>query len=229
MNVDYDKQTVNAKNFFARFAHRSRLNISIKIISDIASSNEISILDFGCGDGLFLNQINQKIPNSNLSGYDPYSQKRYDNFNLITDLSELRYKKFDVICCFETLEHLDVVEKKELFSLINNILKKNGKFVISVPIIGGLVLILKEINRMLMFRRKSDYNLKELFLASFFNISAKRAQNIKESHKGFNFQILEKELTKNFSIESKIYTPFKFIPWFLNSTVFYVLNKIDQK
>ena len=32
MNVDYDKQTVNAKNFFARYAHRSRLKISVNII-----------------------------------------------------------------------------------------------------------------------------------------------------------------------------------------------------
>ena len=82
---------------------------------------------------------------------------------------------------------------------------------------------------MLMFRRKSDYNFKELFLASFFNISAKRSQNIKESHKGFNFQMLEKEMKKNFLIKSKIYCPFNLFPWFLNSTVFYVLKKINQK
>ena len=225
MNVNYDRQTVNAKNFFARYAHRTRLNISLKIISDITSYNEISIFDYGCGDGLFLNQIKHKIPNSTLSGYDPYSQKKYENFNLINNLAEVRNKKFDVVCCFETLEHLDVVEKKDLFFFVNDVLKENGKFVISVPIIGGLVLILKEINRMLMFKRKSDYNLKELFLATFFNVRAKRAENIKESHKGFSFQILENELKKNFLVSSKVYTPFRIAPWFLNSTVFYVLEK----
>ena len=108
--------------------------------------------------------------------------------------------------------------------MVNNILKKNGKFVISVPIIGGLVLILKEINRMLMFRRKSDYNFKELFLSTFFNKSPKRAVDIKASHKGFNFTKLETELNKNFTIKSKILSPFKNLPWFLNSNIFYILE-----
>ena len=225
MNVPYDKQTVNAKNYFARFAHRTRLNISLNIISKIANLKGTSILDYGCGDGLFLSQIKQKFPNFNLSGYDPYSQKTYDSFNLINNLSEIKDKKFDVICSFETLEHLNFDEKKELFLLIKNILKDNGKFVVSVPIIGGLVLILKEFNRMMMFKRKSDYSLNELLLAAFFNVSAKRADNIKISHKGFNFKTLENELKENFLIISKVYTPFKFIPWFLNSTVFYILEK----
>ena len=229
MNVSYENQTVNAKNFLARFAHRSRLNISVEIISKISDLNKISLLDYGCGDGYFLNQVSQKYANFSLSGYDPYSLKKFDTFKLINNLSELKEKKFDVICSFETLEHLNTEEKKELFFLVKNILKKNGKFIVSVPIIGGLVLILKELNRMLMFKRKSDYSIKELFLASFFNISAKRAENIKESHKGFNFQNLEKEFVENFRIVSKIYTPFKFIPWFLNSTVFYILEKKNFK
>ena len=75
-----------------------------------------------------------------------------------------------------------------------------------------------------MFRRKSDYSIKELFLSAFFNVSTKRAENIKTSHKGFNFQKLEIELRTKFKFRSKILSPFKFFPWFLNSTVFFVLD-----
>ena len=57
MKVDYDKQTVNAKNFFARYAHRSRLRISENIIQNLFSNGKITLLDYGCGDGYFLNNL----------------------------------------------------------------------------------------------------------------------------------------------------------------------------
>ena len=224
MKVDYDKQTINAKNFFAKYAHRTRLEISVKIISNYFQNKQISLLDFGCGDGFFLNQLSKKFSNFELIGYDPYSKITHKSFRLINKMDVIKKKTLDIICCFETLEHLNKDEKDILYSDISKMLKVGGKFIVSVPIIGGLTLILKEINRMFMFRRKSDYSLKELVFATFFNISAKRTDNIKTSHKGFNFQKLENELKEKFLLRSKIYSPFKHIPWYLNSNVFYVLE-----
>ncbi len=224
MQVDYDKQTVNAKNFFARYAHRSRLKISVNIIEKLFLNKKFSILDFGCGDGHFLNNLSEKFSNCNLIGYDPYSTIVHKSFKLCKNLDEIKNNSLDIVCCFETLEHLDDNEFNFLINSIKNKLKNDGKFIVSVPIIGGLTLILKEINRAMMFKRKSDYSLKEIFLASFFNKSPKRAENIKTSHKGFNFQLLENKLKMNFNIRSKILSPFKNVPWFLNSTVFYILD-----
>ncbi len=224
MHVDYDKQTVNAKNFFARYAHRSRLRYSENIIKSLFTNKTISLLDFGCGDGLFLKNLSKKFSNFDLIGYDPYSTIVHDSFKLCKNLDEISNNSLDIVCCFETLEHLDDKELDFLINTIHNKLKIGGKFIISVPIIGGLMLILKEINRAMMFKRKSDYTLKELFNATFFNKSPERADNIKTSHKGFNFQMLESNLKKKFKIKSKIFSPFKYIPWYLNSNVFYVLE-----
>ena len=143
---------------------------------------------------------------------------------ILNNFDEISKNKFDIICCFETLEHLYENEKLDLYELVKNSLNYEGKFIVSVPIIGGLTLILKEINRAILFKRKSDYTFKELFLSTFFNKSPKRAEDIKGSHKGFNFMKLETELNKNFTIKLKILSPFKNLPWFLNSNIFYILE-----
>tara|TARA_B100000927_G_C16351171_1_gene423329 strand:+ start:35 stop:715 length:681 start_codon:yes stop_codon:yes gene_type:complete len=224
MKVDYDKQTVNAKNFFARYAHRSRLRISENIIQNLFSNGKITVLDYGCGDGYFLNNLSEKYSGHNLIGYDPYSTLIHKSFKLCKNLDEINKKSLDIVCCFETLEHLDDKEYNFLVNSVKDKLKAGGKFIVSVPVIGGLTLILKEINRAMIFKRKSDYSLREIILASFFNKSPKRADNIKTSHKGFNFQILENKLKIKFNIRSKILSPFKYMPWYLNSTVFYILD-----
>ena len=106
MQVDYDKQTVNAKNFFARYAHRSRLKISGNIIEKLFLNKKFSILDFGCGDGYFLNNLSGKF-STNLIGYDPYSKIVHKSFKLCKNLDEIKNNSLDIVCCFETLEHLD--------------------------------------------------------------------------------------------------------------------------
>ena len=224
MNVDYAKQTVNAKNFFARYAHRSRLKISENIIQSLFFNEKISILDYGCGDGHFLKNLSKRFSNCNLIGYDPYSKIVHKGFKICKNLDQINNNSLDIVCCFETLEHLDDNEINFFINSIKNKLKTGGKLIVSVPIIGGLTLILKEINRSMIFKRKSDYSLKELFLASIFNKSPKRPDNIKTSHKGFNFQLLENKLRTKFDMKSKILSPFKHAPWFLNSTIFYILE-----
>lgn len=106
-------------------------------------------------------------------------------------------------------------------------LNGGGTLIISVPVIGGPTLLLKEINRMILFKRKSDYSLKELLLASFLCIPAKKPENPRLTHKGFDFRELEKELATAFYLIDKTYSPFPVLPWYLNSQVFYVCSKIS--
>ena len=63
--------------------------------------------------------------------------------------------------------------------------------------------------------------IKKVFIS---NRTLQKAENIKISHKGFNFQQLEIKLRTKFKFKSKILSPFKFLPWFLNSTIFFVLE-----
>jgi hypothetical protein len=66
--------------------------------------------------------------------------------------------------------------------------------------------------------------MKELLLASLFYKPAPKPENPRVTHKGFNFREIEEELSTIFYINEKLYSPFPFLPWFLNSQLFFVLS-----
>lgn len=51
----YAEHTYNSKNMLQRFAHRMRFKKSLNLMP---SGREIRLLDYGCGDGFFLNILN---------------------------------------------------------------------------------------------------------------------------------------------------------------------------
>jgi hypothetical protein len=91
---------------------------------------------------------------------------------------------------------------------------------ISVPVIGGPPLLLKEANRALLFRRPSDYSARELLAASLAGRPAPRPADIRVTHKGFDFRRLLHTLRERFEVTDTAYTPFPALPWWLNSQVF---------
>ncbi len=182
------------------------------------------LLDYGCGNGNFLNSIFELRQDVALFGYDPESGHSSQRYHVTTHISDIEEASIDVFCSFETLEHLYCDERQDLYKESKRVLKNSGSVFISVPVIGGPTLLLKELNRMLLFKRRSEYQLKELVLA-LLGISAKRPDNPRPTHKGFNFREIEKEISSNFFIKVKMYSPFRMLPWHLNSQVFYICEK----
>ena len=219
--VSYDKQTVNSENFFARYAHRNRLKLCLKILSKVCDHSS-TIFDYGCGDGTLLNELSQKKIGGNLIGLDTENIKP-GNYLFFKNHNDVKDRSIDVLTCFETLEHLNKNEKDEFFIFVNRVVKQKGKLVVSFPIIGGPFLILKELRRRKIFK-KSEYNLTELIKASFFGKFPERSNDLKGSHKGFNFKDLIKEIENNYNISQRIYSPFNYLPWFLNSQIFLVIS-----
>lgn len=90
------------------------------------------VLDIGCGKGSF----SLKIPDANYTGLEITDQELgYKNIKIINETIEkhaIKNKnKYEVVCAFQLLEHID-----NIFSFIENALiclKNNGYFVISVP------------------------------------------------------------------------------------------------
>jgi len=221
--VPYNKQTLDTPNPIARFSHRARYKISFNKVLEYLSSNGV-LLDFGCGDGSFLLNIATVRPHVVLYGFDPESEQNSESYNRVNSLDNLNDRSIDVVCCFETIEHLYTHERERFYVNLKRILTRNGKVVVSVPIIGGPTLLLKDINRRILFKRKSEYSMKELLLASLFYYPAPKPENLRVSHKGFNFRDIEEELSAKFKIVEKIFSPFPFLPWFLNSQFFLVLS-----
>ena len=95
-----------------------------------------------------------------------------------------------------------------------------GEVTVSVPVIGGPPLLLKEANQALLFRRRSDYSARELLAASLAGRPAPQPDDIRVTHKGFDFRRLLDSLGERFEVIDTACTPFRALPWWLNSQVF---------
>ena len=150
----------------------------------------------------------------------------------MTDLKAIRKSSIDLLVAFEVLEHLTNPEIEEFTEIVQTILSKDGTLLISVPIIGGPTILMKEINRMILFRRKTDYGFGELMQCVFFGKAAPRTDNVKTSHKGFDFRSLQQKLERDFFIETICLSPFLHLPWYFNSQIFWKAlpnNSEDKK
>jgi hypothetical protein len=104
-------------------------------------------------------------------------------------------------------------------------LAPGGQLLISVPIIGGPPLLAKELNRMVLFRRRSDYSTRELLAASLAGRPAARPDDIRVTHKGFDHRRVLAGLGEGFTAEDAACCPFPALPWWLNSQWFALLRR----
>ncbi|VVM06541.1 hypothetical protein MAMC_01139 [Methylacidimicrobium cyclopophantes] len=220
--VPYAKQTVCSPNPLARFSHRTRHAVALRLATETAPPRG-ALLDFGCGDGHFLRQCALRRPDLRLFGFDPgWEGASSEGCVIVRSLAELPDHQCDAICAFEVLEHLFESELDEFFSESRRLLRPGGRWILSVPIIGGPTLLLKELNRCLLFSRWSEYTARELWRASFLGIPAPRASDRKGSHKGFDFRQLEERLSREGKVLVRGRSPFPWAPWWCNSQAFYV-------
>ncbi|KKP40127.1 MAG: type 12 methyltransferase [Candidatus Peregrinibacteria bacterium GW2011_GWC2_33_13] len=105
----------------------------------ISPFNNQKILDVGCGDGRFCYEL--KKENAKIAGVD-FSEKAISFarvFNpevdfFVQDIKNLNVPmKFDVVILMETLEHFIPSEIPVILSSLSNILKEDGKIIITVP------------------------------------------------------------------------------------------------
>jgi SAM-dependent methyltransferase len=222
-HISYEKQTLETPNPIARYAHKKRYAYSFALVDKELKSNG-KLLDFGCGKGDFLNEFFRIRPDARLLGFDPESNHTPKDYAAVSSMDHIDDRSVDVVVCFETLEHLYADELKEFIDQVKRVLVDGGRIIISVPIIGGPTLLLKESNRMFLFRKKSDYSFWEVLTVSFSGKPTPRPDNIRTTHKGFDFKLIEKELKSHFILISKNFSPFRTLPWYLNSQVFYLFK-----
>lgn len=221
--VSYRQQTLESSNPIARFAHRSRLARSVRKANALLPDGG-TLLDFGCGVGDFLSALRALRPDAALLGFDPFQGKPSQDFLHVSDTAAVRPWSVDMLCAFEVLEHLTDAELESFELEASRLLKPGAALVVSVPIIGGPTLLLKEANRFRMFRR-IEYSAPELFAAAFLGKPAERASDRKTSHKGFDFQATRAALSRSFALGKSELCPFPALPWWCNSQVFWTFTR----
>ncbi|MDA2935713.1 class I SAM-dependent methyltransferase [Patescibacteria group bacterium AH-259-L05] len=115
--------------------YKIRVYNIIKYLKKNASESD-QILDWGAGDGSFVNLLNKT--NFNCLGIDLYN-KSYQNKNLINttiENSNFNHEQFKAIVCLHVLEHL-YNPKKSLEKAVE-LLKPEGILIIELPNINSL-------------------------------------------------------------------------------------------
>lgn len=227
--VSYDKQTINTPNPIARYAHRNRLKRIVSIVTSQADINKV--LDYGCGSGVFIKAI-QGANGIEAIGYEPFMTERVDaDSPIFKDFACVAAAgPFDIITIFETVEHLDDREFREFLARADKLLTEKGKILFSAPIEIGPALIMKEFNRCILHRRWPENSVTELFLASLFGVAAKRTENIKCSHKGFDFRQTIRFLEGQYGpITIASYGPLPIGTWYGNSQVYFWLTRRSSR
>jgi len=230
----YEDYTVNSKNSLARFAHRTRTKVSISLLKNRSYTN---LLDFGCGDGNFLRLVHSHKNNSSFIGYEPYMETKqdaskitiYKHWNEV--ISHCKSNGFfDVITCFEVMEHFSKERQIRYLDDIKKLLKKDGILIISVPIEKGLPSLIKNLRRIQIgFSGNEEIYTFKNIMCSLFGLKSSSLDRLRIGndylpHMGFYFNVFEQTLKQLFIIESFFYSPFPKLPYFFNSQAFYILS-----
>jgi|EndMetStandDraft_6_1072998.scaffolds.fasta_scaffold00160_16 SAM-dependent methyltransferase len=227
--VSYEKQTVANPNPFARFAHRKRLKKSKGFVAPFLTGSA-TLLDYGCGPGLFLHNVATEIkrvhPQVKLLGYDPYMPAQYDDYRVVADSASIADKSVTILTAFEVCEHLTESETREFVDFALRVLEPHGKLLVSVPIEMGPTLLLKEGSRAILHRRKPETPPLELLKASFLGRPANRSSDIKGSHRGYDWRVTQQTLSQTFRLEHTEFSPLPINRWYVQSQVFLVFSKL---
>ncbi|MFB9053065.1 class I SAM-dependent methyltransferase [Formosa undariae] len=220
----YSEYTYNSKNLIARFSHRKRFSVAIELVLEKEFK---SILDYGAGDNKFLTELSLKRDNLNLFAFEPIMEiKSSDNIEVFRKLTEFKNKKFDVITCFETLEHFNEFTQSIMLKEFYNRLNNDGIVIISVPIEIGFPSLIKNIRRVTV--GKNSYQDIKNSIKCFFGKEIPEIRNLEgfiDSHLGFNHKKFENLILKYFQITKRETSPYKNLSDQLNSQVFYILEK----
>jgi len=126
-------------DFDPSLRHFERYSECIKILKKLGP-NELW-LDCACGCGYGTNLLSNFT--KHVIGYDinkdaiKYAQKIYKtpDCTFVNDLSTIKDQQFNVILSIETIEHMPSNKGIEFLTTLNTLLKKDGDFVITTPIV----------------------------------------------------------------------------------------------
>jgi len=152
MNSDIAKQLIELnRKFYNDFgdsfsATRQRLQPGVKKILEMIKQDE-SVLDLGCGNGHFLNELFESGHKAPLLGVDFSLPLLQDAESLSgvefleVDLTKLSLEsrkwkeersKWDIITMFATLHHIPSNEiRLDILKTVKTLLKPNGRFILS--------------------------------------------------------------------------------------------------
>lgn len=121
----------------------------------------------------------------------------------------------DLFIALETLEHLPPNDLEDYLLRISAMMAAEGKVLISVPNEKGVVFLLKQLTKMLIFGNPEKYTVTE-FLAAIFGAMSHVER---DEHKGFDWEDLKCQMESHFVLESCCGLQFTWLPPSLNPSI----------
>ena len=136
-------------------------------VNRIINKTDLKVLDFGCGSAYGTKVLKEKF--TDVTAFDVYPDGYLPiDVEVIQDINIIKEHQFDIITCFEVIEHLDGVAQEKLLDDLHGLTNKTGTLFIST---------VRKIDPPPTENRKTEH-LKELTFSDFFDICSKRYNNI---------------------------------------------------
>lgn len=128
--VDWSHQYKNRKEIEKKFGKIWNIPIRKRhhhIVKDHAENN-LEWLEIGAGNRALKKTIESNSSNSSYKSYD-IDQRNYHDFYELDQISG----QYDRICMFEIIEHVSIEEASSILQKCRNLIKPNGKLIVSTP------------------------------------------------------------------------------------------------
>ena len=137
----------------------------------ISRATTHKLLDFGCGNGFFLQHLHRQGYSLSMSGYDPYLADDVEmdaehGVDLHKSFDEIKHLSFDIITALDVIEHIE--DDITALQNINSILKPNGEIIITVPSYQWLYNSLDAANG--HYRRYTKTSMQQLLTKTGFTV-----------------------------------------------------------
>ena len=203
MNKIYTKQVSSMIYTSSKYLTISRFIAYLEQIKAImAKGAHLDIAEIGKGNGFVSAILREQGYNVVTIDFD--DSLKPDILSSIFDLSENVKQKFDIVGCFEVLEHIRFEEFEKALVNIKSITKPNGTVLISVPYVGYTFRL------QLYLSKYGERQLPLVFrLPMFWKEHKFNGQHYWEAgKKGYSIRRIEKLLNKHYSVISKWKHPY---------------------
>jgi SAM-dependent methyltransferase len=232
-----------------RWSHGSRFRVARELVQAHAGGR---LLDYGCGDGTFLQMVRDLFPQAVGAEVDRalaaeaaarFAGQPGLRFVHTGELAGEPDGSFGVAVCMEVLEHCTPDAADRVVADLRRLVAKDGTIVISVPVETGPALVGKQLYRALAARRglegyaeRETYSPAELarMLVAGSGTTIERPvyhsrfpsgeANVYHGHKGFNWRVLRRRLARDFVVRRTLFSPVPLLGPLLNSQAWLVLS-----
>src|SRR5215217_6435418 len=120
LEIEYSLGAMDALVSLARYTFVTRT----------VNDRSLKVLDFGCGSGYGTKVLKEHF--TNLTSFDVYPDGYLPkDIQVDQDINKIKQSRYDIITCFEVIEHLDEADQSKLMNDLHSLLSEKGTLFIS--------------------------------------------------------------------------------------------------